>query len=441
MGDGARREEFCEWQPPVRPLDSSGHIQIRFDSTTAHVTDLRELEISLAISLTKANGQPVEHRKHLTEEHYKNRESINFKETNDSRPGAKGADSTISCVNSLLHSLFQSVEVRVGGGGTPIEVVNDYCFVGWLDNALGWTVTAKKNVLNSTIGWFQDQPGLHEDGSNEAFEDRIRYLLLNGKRLHLKGKLALGVSHLSAPLPTNCPLEFIMRTKPADFVLYDTKSDQSAVPTYKIKMHEILLGVKRLGLTSAQLSAQEAALKKGVPYYFDKIECKSFVASEGHAEYSIADLVTGKLPEKIYLGLISNESYNGNFFKNPYKFSTYQIQSAFASINGSGRVPTPNGYHFDFANGKNLDGFLELYDGNNFHGITLREFLGGNFILTFDLNKHMTSVNTTLHQGTVSCHLKFKEGLPEVVTVLAWIVRPCKFVMNEKREVSLNYIP
>ena len=434
------RDQCTEIAPPLRPLDTSSNVQFKFEPSSIHQTDLSQLYMNIAISLVKADGTtPVEHRKNLTDEHYLNPDTINFKETTDTNPGAEGADSALSCSNNLLHSIFDECELKLKG--RPVERVNDYGYVAYVQNLLGWSEVAKKNVLPSTLGWIDDDADLFDSANNTAFEKRVRHLLLNGRTLYLKGKLSLGCSEMEQPLPTHLPIEIELRRKNADFVLIDTKQTRAAAPTYKIKIHDINLEVKRLGLTPAELRVQEEQLKKGIPYTFYKTECRSYVASSGHPEFNVTDLESGPLPDRIMMAMVDNAAYHGDWSKNPFRFQTYDCSAAWITVNGSDKIPSPVGYTWDRSNSRTLDGYLELYQGGNFHALKMKDYLGGSFLLTFDLRKHLSGSNSVLENGTVSAHLRFDKALPHTMTLLAFIIRPCQFIMDQHRNVTLNYTP
>ena len=370
---------MTEISAPLRPLDNSSNILFRFDASTVHETDMNQLYMNVALSLRKPDGGRVEHRKNLEDSHYLNRDTVNFAATADTDPGAPGADATLSCANNLLHSIFDSCQLKIKG--QVVERVTQYKYIAYINSLLGFTETTKENVLPSTIGWISDQEEKFDESSNEAFQKRIRYLLLNGKTVYLKGKLELGCCNLDRRLPTNLPVELEFRRTPNEFALVDTRT--GTVPAYTIKIEDINLQVKRVALSPGELRVQEEQLKKGgIAYRFMKTECRSYVATSGHPQFDLNDLESGKLPDRVILGMVDTTAFHGTYGSNPFHLKSFDLSEAWLTVNGGDKIPGPVGYTFDLANRKSLDGYMELLETGNQHALKMKQYLGGSALQT-----------------------------------------------------------
>ena len=291
---------------------------LQVEPSAYHLTDLSQAYLSLSVKVKKGDGD-VQHCTNLTDEHYANRDSINFSQTTEGEPGYPGADAKLSCANSWFHSIFSEIEIKLNG--VTVERISDYPFVSYFQTLLGFDNDAKKLALPHLIGWHDDKEGLYDSASNPAHRKRIKNLLLNSKPAHMKGRLCLGVMDTGVLIPNHCPIEIILTKKQPSFALIDTSSTESdPPPDYRIEITEAHLEVRRVGLTPTALKAYEDKLQQGMEFHFTKSVCKTHVQPGGGSDILVDNLFSGDVPKSVLIAFLPNDVYHGNLYKNPYAF-------------------------------------------------------------------------------------------------------------------------
>ena len=94
---------------------------------------------------------------------------------------------------------------------------------------------------------------------------------------------------------------------------------------------------------------------------------KEYGFPSGVQTININNIVSGILPRRIVMCMISNAAANGDRTKNPFRFDNLDLATCNFSVNGS----TLNGevMHFNFNTGEYMDGYLSLFNatGKLFH--------------------------------------------------------------------------
>lgn len=113
----------------------------------------------------------------------------------------------------------------------------------------------------------------------------------------------------------------------------------SAADSYKVVIQSASLYVRKISVSPSIMIAHEKALEKSViKLPIRRIEVKTFSLSSGLQSSTISNAFIGQLPTRMILGFVSNQSYNGNITKNPFKFQHYNLNYLAVLNNG---VMTP----------------------------------------------------------------------------------------------------
>lgn len=101
----------------------------------------------------------------------------------------------------------------------------------------------------------------------------------------------------------------------------DIFSLMSAHDTYKIVIQSASLYIRKVNVSPSVMLGHEKALEKGViKMPIRRVEVKSFALSSGLQSSTVANAFIGQLPSRLILGFVSNDAYNGNIARNPFKF-------------------------------------------------------------------------------------------------------------------------
>jgi len=136
----------------------------------------------------------------------------------------------------------------------------------------------------------------------------------------------------------------------------------------------------------------------------------------------------GILPTKVYVGLVSNEAYNGHHKWNPFNFKNYSLRHIACYLDGCQYPQRP--YIPDFPNKKYIREYFSLFEtanqvkNNTNIDITREEFANGYTLFGFNFNPDLSDgcsqsgyVSPT-KRGNLRIELRFNHNLTESVTAI-----------------------
>jgi len=95
----------------------------------------------------------------------------------------------------------------------------------------------------------------------------------------------------------------------------------AAAPTYKIRILESKLYVRKVKLSPSVFLAHAKALEReNAKCPIRRVVCKTFTIPRGNLDASQESLFSGQLPTRLVIGLVDNDSFNGIYKKNPFNF-------------------------------------------------------------------------------------------------------------------------
>ena len=120
------------------------------------------------------------------------------------------------------------------------------------------------------------------------------------------------------------------RHKP-EFCLLST----DIAPAYKIIIMDAILYVKKIELTPSVFIAINTVLNdKNAQYAITRTAPKVFTVPRGQQSQHIDNAFLGEIPKRIAFCMMDNDSYNGNYIKNPFKVKHYNLTQIGISVNG-----------------------------------------------------------------------------------------------------------
>ena len=95
---------------------------------------------------------------------------------------------------------------------------------------------------------------------------------------------------------------------------------------YKITIVDAILYVKKIELTPSVFSAISTVLNdKNAQYAITRTTPKVFTLPGGQQSQHIDNAFLGEIPKCIAICMMDNDSYNGNYEKNPFNFQHYNL--------------------------------------------------------------------------------------------------------------------
>ena len=191
---------------------------------------------------------------------------------------------------------------------------------------------------------------------------------------------------------------------------------------------DAILYVKKIELTPSVFNAINSVLNdKNAQYAIMRTTPKVFTVPRGqqsqHIDNALID--NGEIPKRIAVCTMDNDSYNGNYKKNPFNFKHYDLTQTEISVNGEEVPFKPLKLNFDeklfvIAYNTLFSGTGKLH-GNSGSIIKREDYSEGYTIIVADLTPFEIGDNFDLKaEGTLSIDLVFKSPLAATINVLVY---------------------
>ena len=192
-------------------------------------------------------------------------------------------------------------------------------------------------------------------------------------------------------------------------------------PAYKIIIVDAILYIKKIELTPSVFNAIDTVLNdKNAQYAITRTTPEVFTVPRGQQSQHA---FLGEIPKHIAVCMMDNDSYNGNYKKNPFNFQHCNLTQIGISVNGEEVPFKPLKLNFDdklFVTAYNtlFSGTGKLH-GNSGSIISREDYSEGYTIIVADLTPFEIGDNFDLKaEGTLSIDLVFKSPLAKVLLQL-----------------------
>ena len=106
-------------------------------------------------------------------------------------------------------------------------------------------------------------------------------------------------------------------------------------PAYKIIIVDAILYVRKIELTPSVFNAINTVLNdKNAQYAITRTTLKVFTVQRGQQSQHIDNAFLGEILKRISVCMMHNDSYNGNYKKNPFNFKHYNLTQIGILVNG-----------------------------------------------------------------------------------------------------------
>ena len=105
-------------------------------------------------------------------------------------------------------------------------------------------------------------------------------------------------------------------------------------PAYKINIVDAIVYIKKIEFTPSVFNAINTVLNnKNAQYAITRTTPKVFTAPGGQQSQHIDNAFLGEILKRIAVCVMDNDSYNGNYKKNPFNFQHYNLTQIGTSVN------------------------------------------------------------------------------------------------------------
>jgi len=369
---------------------------------------------------------------------------------------ALNAEHLITPINNIIHSLFQSVTVELGGRSIS-DASNLYFMRSYLENLLGFSSGAQKSQLTCE-GFYLDHsftapqngtwiaaangiPG-RANFNNDGAKSRYN-MLLAGSPVQLSGKIHSDIFQQDKPLLTGVPL-FIKLTR-ARTQLSFTAVDAAHLP--KVAIRNPRLYIRKFEMTASYSNAlAKQLLTSNAVYHIERVAMRHMTLNAGQQFAAWNNVTQGQIPKIMILGMVSSNALAGTHDTTPYNFQHFDLMSIYAEING--KIYPNNSYDLNFPNHFSLQAYEGLLDTlgrlNEPSGELVfdrHKYNNGYTLFGFDFTSSHTGLNSValVKQGNLNIHLKFRVDLPETIVVFAMLVYDNVIEITNNRDIIFNF--
>lgn len=406
-----------EYRPLTAITNNSSIIEFNIESGLDEYIQLREMQLYLRckIDITKAAGNVG---------------------ANDWKK--------IAGINNLLPSMFKAVDIEINGKSITLNP-QTYHYKAYFETNFGYPFDCQSTYLTSQ-GYFTDDARKTEFSENQSKLITPDPITTDGKgkTLELKSRLYLDLCQQPKALLGGVKLKITLVPEDPKFYLW-TKDDTI---TPKVTFEYVSLFVAKSKVTSAIVEGHNLALMRGnAKYPLSRGHVKAFTINQGLQDISLDNIISGQIPRRIFVTMVKNKAFLGDFKSNPYNFEHFNLNYITASIDGV-QYPqiafTPN-----FAKNLYLREYLNLFDVLNQYNtdsaiyLDRDDFKDGNAIFAFNFGADSVEdcyksgyVNPT-RSGSVGLQLKFSQALAEPISVVVY----CEYDNILEIDINRDAIP
>ena len=405
--------ESCTFEDvyPLTKLEDSGPVEFVIKNSTDKFIDFVSTYLRLKVRLVKSDGTA----------HVETENKASF-------------------VNYPIASIFNQLDVYLGG--TLItSSSNTYAFRSIIETILNYGSDAKKSQLE--MGLFTKDTAAHLDETDPGKENtglalRNNYTK-NSKVVELIGRLHTDLCNQGRLILNGLPIRLVFhRSKDAFSILASANQP-------RVKIVYAVLCVRKVQLTYHRFSEIQQKLEKDVICYpINRVLLKTHSIAAGLTSLNWDNMILGQLPNRIFLGMVDNDSYTGNYKKNPFNFKHFDVREIGVYVNGK-TLSQP--MKLNFNDDETLEGYRSLFTTtgkiNRDEGLDLtrRDYAKGYSLFGFDLSPALCSGphQEPMKEGSLRITLEFANALPNTITVLVYSEFDNTIKINKVRSVLKDY--
>jgi hypothetical protein len=260
-----------------------------------------------------------------------------------------GSDVTtnVAPINLTAHTMFEQIDVSLNEK-LVTNACNLYPYRAMIETLLNYGRGAKYTWLSGAMYYPDTSTGIDNPDPTGAGTDTMdgngglmeRFKITkNSAKFDMICRLHFDLAQQNRPIIPNVNIRIkIVRSSP-EFVLMSKTGDNN----YQLKIHEATLLVRTLELADDVLLSHHRALENGntCKYPLHRCEVTSYTIAQGVLNHKRAAAVTGQLPVRVVVGIVRNDSLNGDYTLNPLAFSPFSLNYLSVIVNGHvlGGVP------------------------------------------------------------------------------------------------------
>ena len=403
---------FVEYHP-LSSLSQGAPVEFYISGATTDYLDLSNTYLHVRAKVTKADGTVLDQ------------------------------DEDVAPINYWLHSLFSQVDISLND--TLITASdNTYPFRAYIEATLNYGREAKKSQLTSAM-YYRDSSNHLDDtqGNQNGGLGVRRSIAARSHQVDMMGRLHADIMHQERYILNGVDVKIRLIPSKSAFNLMAHDHAHG----YKSSITHASLFVRKVKLNPAVALAHEKALEKGTAHYpLKRVTQKTFAIPAGNLSAVQDNLFLNQTPTKIVVGMVSSESFNGRYNKNPFNFQTFHL--SYLSVIVDGKPVPAKALTPDFDRQLYVRSFHSLMlaaglanqDAGNY--IEYRDFELGYGLFAFDLTPSLLDGDQQFElvkSSALRLELKFSTPLPHPVHVLVYGQLDSMIEIDRSRQILTDF--
>ena len=321
--------------------------------------------------------------------------------------------------------------------------MDTYPYRAYLENLFSFGSDVKQNQLKAGEFWYQDETGKFVAFDSEPIKARMA-AVAESKPLELMGRLHLDLAMQEKYLPNGIEIRLRLNRASPQFCLMVGEDD--AYPSV-VKIDVAKVSVRTVQLLPAITNdLNQTIAHKQAKFPIRRVEVKTFTINAGLRSKIEDHLFQGQLPKRVFIGMVTNEEFNGSYASNPFRFQHFRLSKLDVTCDGHniyGRPFEPN-----FNDDQYLRSYMSLYQALSSQNqvqncnISLQDYKDGYCFWGFDLTPDQGADQNHLHPlktGNLRLELQFARALDYTLNVIVYAEFDNLIEINGLREVTTDY--
>ena len=344
-------------------------------------------------------------------------------------------------VNYWMHSLFSQVDVLLNDTlVTPSE--NTYPYRAYIESTLNYGREAKETHLTSAL-YYQDtaaQLDSRDETLNAGFKKRHDHAHL-GRVVDMEGRLHCDIFHQNRLLMNGVDVKIRLIPSKSSFNLIGPDD------TYRSIITHASFFARKIRLNPAVALAQAKALEIApAKYPVKRVVVKTFTVPRGNASVVQDNLFLSQTPNRLVIGLVASDAFNGSIITNPFNFATHDV--SFLSLYLDGKQVPSKPLQPNFAEGQFIRAYYNsmvasgLANRDAGSNISRDDFAGGFALYSLDLTPSLLDDNELFElvkSGALRLEIKFSRAQNASLTVVVWAEMDNMIEIDRSRQVLTNF--
>ena len=353
-------------------------------------------------------------------------------------------------VNLFLHSLFTQLDITLNGRSIS-DGTNTYPYRAYLETLLSYGTEAKSTHLTASLFYKDtagkmDEPDPTKTGNNvnQGLKKRTSFIK-ESSTVDLIGRVHGDIFNQEKFMLDGVKVRMKLHRSRNHFSLMSAELN----PVYKVKINETTLKVRKVEISSPTYLGILGALKTSTAKYpIKRSMIKIHTISAGTMSKNLDNVFRGRIPERIVVGIVDNDAFNGAYKKNPFNFQNYKLTSCGLIKNNEPLPGRPYQTNFpDDGPGEFITAFQSLLTdiggGCYDHGNTISrdEYASGYTLISFDTSPDLCQKTylDPVTEGDIRLELQFGEALAQTVNVIIYAEFDQLIEINENREILHDF--